>query len=501
MSTWPPDESVPPLHSRDGAPLSPSEIAALLDLLRTLPEPVRVTCENRHPRQPWRRAELPPELSSQFATLRERCGELALDTWMAKLMSAWLFDIGSGTARKFRWVVPAAANIGGNACAALIGSHLRGENYQLRCTGEVGVEALIDIGTRGALLELAHLGRKFPRKTRGEMAQNALEQTAKAKGLTADQLQDRILPDCGLDAEGRRSFDYGPRKFDLVLDEQLLPALRSADGRRMTTLPKPNAKDDATLSAEARATWKIAKTQIAQTARWLAARFQSAMVDGDAWSAADFDENFRRHPLARLIVRRLLWTCTTSGKPICFRIAEDDTLADRNDAPLQLPADAADLRPVHPLQLPHDALEAWARLFAEYQIVSPFPQLDRPVFQVAPQDTALRVITTFPHTNVDVRALIFPLENRGWEREQSPDNGTLNRHTRTFRNARTTACLHYDPGGFLGDLPGSGIQTLTQLYFVHASSHPHPSKAVPLGDVPAFAYSEAMRDIHSLIPA
>jgi hypothetical protein len=457
--------------------------------------------ENPHPRQPWRRRELQPELARQFEALRTRCGDLALDTWMAQLVSSWLHDIGSGTARKHRWVVPAAANIGGDACATLIGAHLRSENHELRCTGDVGVEALVDIGTRSALLELAHLGRKFPTKTRGELAQRSLDQIAEAKGLTSDQLQDRILPDGGLDAAGRRSFSYGPREFELVLDEQLVPVLRAADGRRVTSLPKPNSKDDAALAEEARTSWKIAKTQVAQTARWLAARFQTAMIEGDAWSAGEFNEYFRRHPLARHVVRRLLWRCTSADGARCFRIAEDDTLADCNDAPVELPTDAAGIRPIHPLELDPGARESWQHLFAEYQIVSPFPQLDRPVFHLAPQQADLRVVTTFPNPRVDAKALIFPLENRGWERERMPDNGTLNRHTRTFRAAGVSACLHYDPGGFLGDLPGSGVQVLTQLYFVPASGQPHPSQALPLSAVPPMAYSETLRDIHALVPA
>lgn len=502
MTSWPPDESVPPLHSRDGALLPAGEIAALLQLLRDLPEPAHATMENPHPRQPWRRAELQPELRNRFETVRERCGELALDTWMSVLVREWLHDLGSGTARKLRWVVPAAANIGGDACATLIGTHLRNsENHEMRCRGDVGVQALVDIGSRGALLELAHLGRKLPGKSRGEMAQRALDDIAAAKGLTADQLQDRILPDCGLDAAGRRSFSYGPRQFELVLDEHLDPQLRAPDGRRSTTLPKPNSKDDAALAAEARATWKIAKAQIAQTARWLTARFQTAMIDAESWSPAEFDEYFRRHPLARHVVRRLLWTCTSANGPHYFRVAEDDTLADCNDAPIQLPADAAQVRPVHPLELTASERESWQHLFAEYRIVSPFQQLDRPVFHLAPADAGLRVVTTFPHPHVDVKALIFPLENKGWERDQIADGGMVTRHTRTFRAARVNACLHYDPGGYLGDLPSSGVQVLTELYFVPASAHPHTSQALPLSAVPPIAYSETLRDIHALVPA
>lgn len=496
---WTPETVVPPLQRLDGTSLSPEETAELLELLQNeLPASARSTFENPNPAQPWRRAALAERLRVSVDSLRERCGEQRLDAWMAALLRSWLQDIGTGTARKFPWVVPTAALLGGDACAALMGAHLRGENHSLRCTGEVGVEALVEIGTRGALLELAHLARKFPSKLRGEGAHRALQAIAAKQGLTPERLQDRILPDCGIDATGRRSFDYGPRQFELLLDEHLTPLLRAADGRRLTSLPKPNSKDDATRAAEAREAWKLAKNQIAQTARSLAARFETAMISGETWSVAEFNEYFRRHPLARHVVRRLLWTAQLGGTSALFRVAEDDTLADCNDAPLDLRSDATHIRPVHPLELASNVLETWQRLFAEYQILSPFPQLDRPIFELRPEQATLTALAPLPEARFEAKAVVFPLENRGWLREQYADGGMLTRHTREFRRHGVTASLEYEPGAFLGDLLGSGPQRLTKLYFLATKKRAQP---LTLGAVPPIVFSETLRDIHALVPA
>lgn len=146
---WTPETIVPSLQQRDGVSLSQEETAELLELLRNeLPASIRPSIENPRPAQPWRRDALCERLRLAFDSLRERCGEKRLDAWMAVLLRSWLQDIGTGTARKFPWVVPGAAVLGGDACAALIGAHLRGENHSLRCTGEVGVDALVEIGTR-----------------------------------------------------------------------------------------------------------------------------------------------------------------------------------------------------------------------------------------------------------------------------------------------------------------------------------------------------------------
>ena len=141
---WPDETSLPPLRQRDGTPMPPADISNVLQLLRSLPEPARCTMEHPHPLQPWRRFALPPDMRARLDALRERCGEQAINDWMAALLRFWLQDIGTGTARKYPWVVPAAGVLGGDGCAALLGAHLRGENHSLRCTGEVGVEALVD---------------------------------------------------------------------------------------------------------------------------------------------------------------------------------------------------------------------------------------------------------------------------------------------------------------------------------------------------------------------
>lgn len=496
VAAWPDETSLPPLRQRDGMPMSPAEVSDVLQLLRTLPEPARITMEQPHPRQPWRRSALSLDLRASLDALSERCGEQAINDWMAALLRSWLQDIGTGTARKYPWVVPAAGVLGGDACAALLGSHLRGENHSLRCTGEVGVEALVEMATRGALLELAHLGKKFPKKMRGEAAQRALERFAADQQLTPEQLQDRILPDSGLDASGNRAFDYGPRQFALVIDEDLKPALRAPDGKRLTSLPKPNSKDDPALADAARHAWKLAKSQIAQTARWLALRFEAAMITGDTWSATEFDSFFRSHPLGRHVVRRVLWRNTATG--VRFRIAEDDTLADCNDAPID-PQSTGSIGPAHPLELDAHELEQWQRMFADYRIVSPFQQLDRPVFRVQDDQRDLRVLTTFPNPVIDVKALVFPLENRGWEREQYGDGGMVNYHTKCIAGSPVVACLQYEPGAFLGDLLSSGLQHLTDLYFVLAKG-PSRADALPFSRVPAMVFSETLRDIHGLVP-
>ncbi|HWA25367.1 MAG TPA: DUF4132 domain-containing protein [Lacunisphaera sp.] len=489
------------LVTRDGRTLAAAEVAELLEWFQAAIPGGDLQMLDGLPLPVWRREVLPPEIRLRVTQLRGRMEPAALDCWTVALTRVWLEQLGIQTARKTAWLLPTIGLLGGGGAAALLGAHLRGENHALRCKGEVGIAALIEIGSRGALLELAQVATKCRTRERGAMARCALQRLATRQGLTPDQLQDRILPDCGFDSRGQRVLSYGRKTFAVKLNEALAPYLQADDGKRLTSLPKPTAKDDATVCAQAKADWKTMRTQIQQTTRWLSRRFELAMILGETWAPADFMGNFGKHPLARHIVQRLLWVTSNgeAGPPDLFRIAEDNSLADVADRTFELSPSCHGIRPVHPLDIDWETRAAWQEVFADYGIVTPFSQLDRPVFLVPPSQRSVTIVDRFPHPKVEVPALIFPLETRGWDRTTPHHDGVLEEHTRTFESAGVTACVSYEPGAFLGDLLGSPTQSIKSLIF-----RPHPGPApdpLPLGAVPARVYSETMRDLATLVPA
>jgi len=67
-------------------------------------------------------------------------------------------------------------------------------------------------------------------------------EVATERGLSEEQLEDRIVPDLGLDERGRRTFDYGPRQFRLVFGPNLKPLLRDVTGGYTTRYEYPIAQ-------------------------------------------------------------------------------------------------------------------------------------------------------------------------------------------------------------------------------------------------------------------
>ncbi len=70
-----------------------------------------------------------------------------------------------------------------------------------------------------------------------------MEAIAQDRGLTRDQLADRIVPDLGLDERGSRVLDYGPRQFRLVFGPNLKPRLRDEQGAPIVLVRSPSGAD------------------------------------------------------------------------------------------------------------------------------------------------------------------------------------------------------------------------------------------------------------------
>ncbi|MEW2355181.1 DUF4132 domain-containing protein [Spirillospora sp. NPDC029432] len=274
------------------------------------------------------------------------------------------------------------------------------------------------LGTDTALRHLDRLAKKAADQARIRPdAQRVLNRVAEERGLTREQLGDRLVPDFGLDAEGGMTLDYGHRTFRVGFDEQLKPYVTDGDGKARKTLPKPGVRDDGTLAPAAYKRFADLKKEVRTVAADQLKRLEKAMVSGRGWTAEEFASLFVRHPLMWHIARRLVWSAGTAT----FRIAEDRTLADAADEAFTLPADARVTLP-HPLNLSAEDLKTWSDVLADYEIVQPFPQLGRPVFTLADEEAKAERLTRFEGLTVHF-GRIMGLTGRGWELGQTEDGG------------------------------------------------------------------------------
>ncbi|NDU73911.1 DUF4132 domain-containing protein [Actinomadura sp. DSM 109109] len=323
-----------------------------------------------------------------------------------------------------------------------------------------GLDVLAAIGTDTALRHLHGIAQRVKFKALKARAREKIEEVAAGLELTGEQLADRLVPDFGLDARGTLTLDYGPRRFVVGFDEQLKPYVADEDGTRRRALPKPGAKDDPELAPAAYKAFSALRKDVRTVAADQVRRLEASMVARRRWPVREFRELLAGHPLVQHLVRRLVWLAD-GGRDgergtIAFRVAEDGTFADAADEAVELPG-GAEVRIAHPLDL-DGSLAAWAEVFADYEILQPFPQLGRPVHTLADGEGNDGRLERFEGLTVPV-GKVLGLTSRGWERGVPQDAGVEPFISRRLPGGRYLV-IDLDPGISVGAVDISPDQTL-----------------------------------------
>ncbi|MEV0898937.1 DUF4132 domain-containing protein [Actinoplanes sp. NPDC049802] len=257
-------------------------------------------------------------------------------------------------------------------------------------------------GSDAALRHLLAIEQRMTPGSRNDRLRVYLAQVAASRGMTVAQLADRLTPTLGLDTG--ITLDYGPRSFPVVTDEHLTAFAQGPTGRLLARPPKPGVKDTRPeaypwflqFKKDLRA---VAAAQVARLERDMFARFERP--------GRDLPGFLLPHPVLGPITRRLLWgEYDTGGRLIrAVRVAEDGSLADVDDDTVTVD-DGARLRIVHPAELGDD-LPRWARVFADYEIMQPFPQVNRPAVVLTEVERAATGLPGFgPVVNHRVEAAV-----------------------------------------------------------------------------------------------
>ncbi|WP_148088768.1 DUF4132 domain-containing protein [Saccharothrix texasensis] len=350
----------------------------------------------------------------------------------------------AGAPSKDSWALTALGWFGDDSTVRALSPLIRawpGESQHARAV--TGLDVLADIGTEVALSHLNGIAEKAKFRGLKLKAQEKVSRIAAELGLSRDQLADRLVPRLGLDDAASLVVDYGPRRFTVGFDEQLKPYVLDPDGKRRKDLPKPGAKDDQDLAPLEHKRFAALKKDVRTIASDQIQRLERAMVDQRTWTAEEFRAVLAAHPLLWHLVRRLVWI-TDEG--VSFRLAEDRTLADSADDEFALPDDAT-VRVAHPVDL-RDTAAVWGEVFADYEILQPFPQLGRPVHLLESADGLLPRLKEYCATPYPI-GKILGLTKKGWVRGTPQDAGVECWITRPFP-AGGALVASLDPGIAVG---------------------------------------------------
>ncbi|WP_026404720.1 DUF4132 domain-containing protein [Actinomadura rifamycini] len=361
--------------------------------------------------------------------VRELCdpGSLAEFGWA--LFQLWE---QSGAPAKDNWALAQLAWLGDDETVRRLTPVIRawpGRNGHHKAVA--GLEILAGIGTDVALMHLHGIAQKVKFEALRDHARDKIRKVADGLGLTSEQLADRLVPDFGLDASGGLVLDYGRRRFHVGFDENLRPLVRDENGAARKALPKPGAKDDPEMAPAAYKRFAALKKDVQMVAADQIHRLERSMLTRRRWPVGDFRRLLVEHPLIGHIVRRLVWVAEDGGKAAAFRVAEDGTFADAADDVLTVP-DSAAIGIPHPVDL-DGSLEAWSALFSEYEILQPFPQLERTVHTLTDAERAARRLERFQGRTFATRTL----DRLGWHRTAPMDAGLQHAFYRAVPGGRS----------------------------------------------------------------
>jgi predicted DNA-binding WGR domain protein len=443
----------------------------------------------------------PGEVYPGLAVVREVCDPASLAEFGWEVFERWRT---AGLPAKDGWALTGLGWIGDDETVRRLTPIIRawpGESGHQRAV--TGLDVLAAIGTEIALMHLNGISQRVKFKGLKTRAQEKIQEVAEGLGLTSEQLADRLVPDFGLDENGSMVLDYGPRRFVVGFDEQLKPYVEDENGKRRKDLPAPGARDDAEKAPAAKKRFSDLKKDVRTVAGDLIRHLEAATVARRTWTKAEFDDLFVGHPLTWHLARRLVWVAESGGGTdgeqgarTEFRVAEDRTLADAEDDIQTLPGDAR-IHLAHPLEMA-GTLGAWSEVFADYEILQPFPQLGRAVHALTEEERGGSHLTRFENATVATGRLLG-MQRRGWARGEPQDAGVERWFSREVGPNRFVV-LDLDPGIAVGLVDEFPEQTLRAVWLNTGPDDYRPSRTTSLrfGDLDPVMASEVLADLAEL---
>lgn len=431
-----------------------------------------------------------------LALVKETCTPASLAEFAWDLFEAWN---AAGAPSKESWAFVALGLLGDDETARRLAPRIRewpGESQHQRAV--TGLDLLAAIGSDVALMHLNGIAGKVKFKALQDRAREKIAAVAEARGFTAAELADRLVPDLGLDEQGSLRLDFGPRQFFVGFDETLKPFVKDAQGVRLKDLPKPIKSDDAALADAATERYKQMKKDAKAIASLQVMRLEMSMIERRRWSAADFRLFFLEHPLMRHLAARVVWAVyDAQGRVVGgFRVAEDWTLADADDVQTTL-ADDAQVGIVHVLEMPAPMKAAFGQILADYEILQPFKQLGRETYTLTPEEHKSSEITRFADKTVATGS-VMGLINRGWERGQAQDAGWVGWFSKTAGDGLEVQ-MELDPGTIVGDLSFEPKQRIPKIVLRRSGTW-DATGHVGFASLDPIVASEVLRDADLLAP-
>ncbi|MEV7891754.1 DUF4132 domain-containing protein [Streptomyces sp. NPDC002817] len=289
------------------------------------------------------------------------------------------------------------------------------------------------------------------------------------------------LSRAGFDDDGVLRREAGGGYTAVVTVTETAQLTWEKDGRPLKSVPAPVRRDHAGLVKEVRDLVKRVDIQLGTLARALEGGFTVDAVHPYGWWRAEL----AGHPLARSVVRRLIWEIEVA--PGEWRAVLPST-EDLPDAP-----DEASVRLWHPIRSEADTVRAWRDRLVDGQLRQPFKQAFREIYRLTPAEEETRVHSLrFAAHLVHYRRMFALFRARGWtSRLLGPwDCGDGDAAVRTLGAGEWQVAFFHT---YVDWAQGDGVASTDRVRFERRVAGAW--REASLAEVPPLVFSEAMRDV------
>jgi hypothetical protein len=240
-----------------------------------------------------------------------------------------------------------------------------------------GVTALARIDSEAALAELARLATRVTFKGTLKLLDAALDERARAMGLSREEIEELAVPGYGLTEVGRAEHRLGDvTAVVAVHGGKASLSWCNAAGKTVKTVPAAVRRDHADEVKELKAAVKDIDKMLSAQSERLDRQFLARRV----WPYTAWRERYLDHPLVGTLARRLLWTVdgTTVGYAEgALRTLTDDVVDGGSQVALW-----------HPVDHEPAAIVAWRDWLERHGITQPFKQAHREVYLLTDAERA-----------------------------------------------------------------------------------------------------------------
>ncbi|WP_458122738.1 DUF4132 domain-containing protein [Paenibacillus sp. Z3-2] len=427
--------------------------------------------------------------------LRDYVSEASLARFASELLQVWIQE---GAPAKEKWVMYVSALYGDIQIVHILAPQIK--EWTENSRGAIAADAvkvLAYLKDPSALMAIDKIKRGVKNRQVKGAAEEALQLAADNMGLTAEQLEDRLVTTLGFDEKGTMQLSYGERSFLIKVNGDLqVVVLNEETGKSVKSLPAPAQKDDAELAAQSKARFTQLKKDLKSMVSIQAQRLEESLSKQRLWSADEWKALFVQNVIMQKFAVGLIWGTYENGVLLStFRYMEDGTFNTVDEDEVDLPSDRL-VGLVHPLELDQSTLEGWATQLEDYEIKQPFEQLNREIHQPEDEDKTKNEYDRLPESDFSPTAFPKALEKYGWIKGPAQDGGWYHEFYKEYGDL--VAELQFS-GTSITYYEGLDDITLDSLHFFKPNNKQYyyygDNKSIALGNVPGRVFSETIYDI------